>query len=59
MSLFSDTLAEALAPVQDKFIVDVKGGGQSVLWLKVNQEPLQQRAASAPAGAGGGPAKEE
>ena len=59
VSLFSDTLAEAIAPVQDKFIVDVKGGGQSVLWLKVNQEPLQQRAASAPAGAGGGPAKEE
>lgn len=44
VSLFSDTLAEAIAPVQDKFIVDVKGGGQSVLWLKVNQEPLQQRA---------------
>ena len=59
VSLFSDTLAEAIAPVQDKFIVDVKGGGQSVLWLKVNQEPLQQRAASAPAGAGAGPAKEE
>ena len=59
VSLFADTLAEAIAPVQDKFIVDVKGGGQSVLWLKVNQEPLQQRAASAPAGAGGGPAKEE
>ena len=59
VSLFSDTLAEAIAPVQDKFIVDVTGGGQSVLWLKVNQEPLQQRAASAPAGAGGGPAKEE
>ena len=59
VSLFSDTLAEAIAPVQDKFIVDAKGGGQSVLWLKVNQEPLQQRAASAPAGAGGGPAKEE
>ena len=59
VSLFSDTLAEAIAPVQDKFIVDVKGGGQSVLWLKVNQEPLQQRSASAPAGAGGGPAKEE
>ena len=51
VSLFSDTLAEAIAPVQDKFIVDVRGGGQSVLWLKVNQEPLQQRAASAPAGA--------
>ena len=59
VSLFSDTLAEAIAPVQDKFIVDVKGGGQSVLWLKVNQEPLQQRADRAPAGAGGGPAKEE
>ena len=59
VSLFSDTLAEAIAPVQDKFIVDVKGGGQSVLWLKVNQEPLQQRAASAPAGAGGAPAKED
>ena len=44
VSLFSDTLAEAISPVQDKFIVDVKGGGQSVLWLKVNQEPLQQRA---------------
>ena len=44
VSLFSDTLADAIAPVQDKFIVDVKGGGQSVLWLKVNQEPLQQRA---------------
>jgi len=44
VSLFSDTLAEAIAPVQDKFIMDVKGGGQSVLWLKVNQEPLQQRA---------------
>jgi len=44
VSLFSDTLAEAIAPVQDKFIVDVKGAGQSVLWLKVNQEPLQQRA---------------
>ena len=51
VSLFSDTLADAIAPVQDKFIVDVRGGGQSVLWLKVNQEPLQQRAASAPAGA--------
>ena len=51
VSLFSDTLADAIAPVQDKFIVDVHGGGQSVLWLKVNQEPLQQRAASAPAGA--------
>ena len=59
VSLFSDTLAEAIAPVQDKFIVDVKGGGQSVLWLKVNQEPLQQRAASAPAGAGGGSGGEE
>ncbi|MBP5585672.1 MAG: hypothetical protein J6Y92_04895 [Lentisphaeria bacterium] len=59
VSLFSDTLAEAIAPVQDKFIVDVKGGGQSVLWLKVNQEPLQQRADRAPAGAGGGSAKEE
>lgn len=59
VSLFSDTLAEAIAPVQDKFIVDVKGGGQSVLWLKVNQEPLQQRAASATAGAGGAPAKED
>ena len=59
VSLFSDTLAEAIAPVQDKFIVDVKGGGQSVLWLKVNQEPLQQRAASASAGAGGAPAKED
>jgi len=45
--------------VQDKFIVDVKGGGQSVLWLKVNQEPLQQRAAAATAGAGGAPIKEE
>lgn len=54
VSLFSDTLAEAIAPVQDKFIVDVKGGGQSVLWLKVNQEPLQQRAATRPAGAGSG-----
>ena len=54
VSLFSDTLAEAIAPVQDKFIVDAKGGGQSVLWLKVNQEPLQQRAASRPAGAGSG-----
>jgi len=43
VSLFSDTLAEAIAPVQDKFIVD-KGNGQSVLWLKVNQEPLQKRA---------------
>ena len=51
VSLFSDTLADAIAPVQDKFIVDVRGGGQSVLWLKVNQEPLQQRAATAPAGA--------
>ena len=51
VSLFSDTLADAIAPVQDKFIVDIRGGGQSVLWLKVNQEPLQQRAASAPAGA--------
>ena len=59
MSLFSDTLAEAIAPVQDKFIVDVKGGGQSVLWLKVNQEPLQQRAASAPAGAGSGSGEEK
>ena len=59
VSLFSDTLAEAIAPVQDKFIVDAKGGGQSVLWLKVNQEPLQQRAASAPAGAGGGSAEEK
>ena len=59
VSLFSDTLAEAIAPVQDKFIVDVKGGGQSVLWLKVNQEPLQQRAAAATAGAGGAPIKEE
>ncbi len=59
VSLFSDTLAEAIAPVQDKFIVDAKGGGQSVLWLKVNQEPLQQRAPSAPAGAGGGSAGEE
>ena len=59
VSLFSDTLAEAIAPVQDTFIVDVKGGGQSVLWLKVNQEPLQQRADRAPAGAGGGSAKEE
>jgi hypothetical protein len=45
--------------VQDKFIVDVKGGGQSVLWLKVNQEPLQQRAASAPAGAGSGSGEEK
>jgi len=51
VSLFSDTLADAIAPVQDKFIVDVRGGGQSVLWLKVNQEPLQQRAPSAVAGA--------
>lgn len=59
VSLFSDTLAEAIAPVQDKFIVDVKGGGQSVLWLKVNQEPLQQRAASAPAGAGSGSGEEK
>jgi membrane protease subunit HflK len=59
VSLFSDTLAEAIAPVQDKFIVDAKGGGQSVLWLKVNQEPLQQRAASAPAGAGGGSGEEK
>ena len=59
VSLFSDTLAEAIAPVQDKFIVDVKGGGQSVLWLKVNQEPLQQRAASAPAGAGSGSTEEK
>jgi regulator of protease activity HflC (stomatin/prohibitin superfamily) len=50
VSLFSDTLAEAIAPVQDKFIVDVKGGGQSVLWLKVNQEPLQ-RASGTPDGA--------
>ena len=50
VSLFSDTLAEAIAPVQDKFIVDVKGGGQSVLWLKVNQEPLQQRAQVKPDG---------
>ena len=52
VSLFSDTLAEAIAPVQDKFIVDVKGGGQSVLWLKVNQEPLQQRAKTSAAGSG-------
>ena len=59
VSLFSDTLAEAIAPVQDKFIVDVKGGGQSVLWLKVNQEPLQQRAATRPAGAGPGTVDEE
>jgi membrane protease subunit HflK len=59
VSLFSDTLAEAIAPVQDKFIVDAKGGGQSVLWLKVNQEPLQQRAPSAPAGAGGGSGEEK
>ncbi|MBR4253714.1 MAG: hypothetical protein IKQ16_01360 [Lentisphaeria bacterium] len=59
VSLFSDTLAEAIAPVQDKFIVDVKGGGQSVLWLKVNQEPLQQRAATRPAGAGSGTVDEE
>ena len=60
VSLFSDTLAEAIAPVQDKFIVDAKGGGQSVLWLKVNQEPLQQRAQTRPAGAGSGiPEKEE
>ena len=55
VSLFSDTLAEAIAPVQDKFIVDVKGGGQSVLWLKVNQEPLQQRASAA----GGSSAEEK
>lgn len=55
VSLFSDTLAEAIAPVQDKFIVDVKGGGQSVLWLKVNQEPLQQRAPAA----GGSSAEEK
>jgi len=48
VSLFSDTLADAIAPVQDKFIVDAKGGGQSVLWLKVNQEPLQQRAQAKP-----------
>ena len=59
VSLFSDTLAEAIAPVQDKFIVDVKGGGQSVLWLKVNQEPLQQRGPNASAGASGAPVKEE
>ena len=59
VSLFSDTLAEAIAPVQDKFIVDVKGGGQSVLWLKVNQEPLQQRGPSASAGASGAPIKED
>ena len=59
VSLFSDTLAEAIAPVQDKFIVDVKGGGQSVLWLKVNQEPMQQRAPAARAGAGGGGPAEE
>jgi len=52
VSLFSDTLAEAIAPVQDKFIVDVKGGGQSVLWLKVNQEPLQQRAQTTAGGSG-------
>lgn len=52
VSLFSDTLAEAIAPVQDKFIVDVKGGGQSVLWLKVNQEPLQQRAQTTAVGSG-------
>ena len=52
VSLFSDTLAEAIAPVQDKFIVDVKGGGQSVLWLKVNQEPLQQRAQTSAVGSG-------
>jgi membrane protease subunit HflK len=58
VSLFSDTLAEAIAPVQDKFIVDVKGGGQSVLWLKVNQEPLQ-RAPTAPAGAGEGVGSKE
>jgi len=56
VSLFSDTLAEAIAPVQDKFIVDVKGGGQSVLWLKVNQEPLQQRAQ---AGTGDGSGEEK
>ena len=46
VSLFSDTLADAITPVQDKFIMDAKGKGQSVLWLKVNQEPLQQRASA-------------
>ena len=52
VSLFSDTLAEAITPVQDKFIMDVKGSGQSVLWLKVNQEPLQQRAPAKTEGSG-------
>ena len=52
VSLFSDTLAEAITPVQDKFIMDVKGNGQSVLWLKVNQEPLQQRAPAKTEGSG-------
>jgi len=52
VSLFSDTLADAITPVQDKFIMDVKGNGQSVLWLKVNQEPMLQRAPAKTEGSG-------
>ena len=43
VSLFSDTLADALVTVQDKFIVDVTGE-RPTLWLKLNQETKEKRA---------------
>lgn len=47
VSIFSDTLAESLSLVQDKFIVDVTSGTPN-LWLKLNQEQNQKRAEVTP-----------
>lgn len=38
-TIFASTLADAIAPVQDRFVVGPSGGAKQTLWLKLNQEP--------------------
>ncbi len=54
VSLFYGTMANAVLPVKDKFIIGAPGDSKQTLWLKLNPEPDVKRTAEAENGEAGG-----